>query len=158
MKRADFIIGCVGLALTLYIWITTSSFPEDQVVQVGPAFFPRMLAVGLGLTSLTLIIQAIMKVSANQKQDGEDAALSLRDPGIRRALIALGATIIYCLLLESVGFIPLSIVYLLLLMLLMKEKKYLQMCLTSVAVTGVLYAVFNMLLNITLPLGSLYGF
>lgn len=155
MKRADFFIGCLGMALTLYIWITTANFPEDQVVQVGPAFFPRMLAIGLGLTSLSLIIQAIIKV-AEKKQ--EDTSLSLRDPGIRRALIALAATIIYCLLLEIVGFIPLSIIYLLLLMLLLKEKNYVQMFITSVAVTGVLYAVFNLLLNITLPLGSLYGF
>ncbi len=155
MKRADFIIGCLGMILTLYIWITTASFPEDQVVQVGPAFFPRMLAVGLGLTSLALIIQAIVKVSATEQKKN---SLSLSDPGIRRALIALFATVIYCLLLETIGFIPLSIIYLILLMLLLKEKKYIQMCLTSVAVTGVLYAVFNMLLNITLPLGSLYGF
>ena len=157
MKRADFIIGFLGLFLTLYIWITTASFPEDQVVQVGPAFFPRMLAVGLGLTSLTLIIQAILKV-ASKGQSSEAETLSLRDPGIRRALTALAATISYCLLLETIGFIPLSIIYLILLMLLLKEKNYIQMGITSVAVTGLLYAVFNMLLNITLPLGSLYGF
>jgi len=141
--------------LTGYVWVVTGGFPEDQVVQVGPAFFPRILAVGLGLSSLALIFKAYCHC---QETPSEGTRFSIHDPGIQRAGIALAATIAYCFLLEPFGFIPISIIYLLLLMLLLQEKKYLQMIVTAVAVTGVLYLVFSLLLNITLPMGSLYGF
>lgn len=157
MKRADFIFGISGLVLTGYVWVVAGGFPEDQVVQIGPAFFPRILAVGLGLSSLTLIFQAVVQ-RHRQSVPEQGPRFSLRDPGIQRAGITLTATAVYCLLLETLGFIPLSILYLLLLMLLLKEKKYLQMVLTAISVTGVLYLIFNVFLNITLPLGSLYGF
>ncbi len=141
--------------MTGYVWVVTGGFPEDQVVQVGPAFFPRILAVGLGLSSLALIFRAYRHPQATPS---EGTRFSIHDPGIQRAGIALAATIAYCFLLEPFGFIPISIIYLLLLMLLLQEKKYLQMIVTAVAVTGVLYLVFSLLLNITLPMGSLYGF
>lgn len=155
MKRADIIAGSLGIALAVYVLIVTASFPEDQVVRVGPAFFPRMLAIGLLAFSLLLIVSAFFK-NYTEKRDG--SRLSLKDKGIQRAAIALVATILYCLGFEYFGFFTCSIVYLLFLMFLLKDRKYLQMVLTSVIVTAAVFVIFRTFLNITLPLGTLYGF
>ncbi len=154
MKRADCIAGLLGLALTGYVWIITGTFPEDQVVRVGPAFFPRILAVCLGLSCLVLLIKALVDRQVISASRG----FSFRDPGFQRAVIALAATVVYCFVLEPFGFIVASIIYLLFLMSLLKDRKYLQMLLTAVAVTLTLYLIFSVFLHITLPMGSLYGF
>lgn len=153
MKRADIIAGILGLALSGYIFFVTAGFPEDQVVRVGPAFFPRMLAAGLAIFSLILLFNAIIR-----RQQESDTHFSLKDPGTRRAIISLAATIIYCLCFDLLGFITCTIIYLLFLMLLLKERRYVQMTITALVVTMVVFFIFKVLLNITLPMGTLYGF
>ena len=154
MRRADYISGFLGLLLAGYVWIVTGGFPEDQVVQVGPAFFPRILAIGLGCGSLALLVKTFLQRSAACNK----GTFKFSDRGFLRAVVAFAATVLYCLVLEMVGFIPTSIIYLLFLMLLLKDKKFQHMVFVSVSVTLTLYFIFSVFLNITLPMGSLYGF
>ena len=152
MKRADIVAGFLGLGLCFFVLYLTAGFPEDQVVRVGPAFFPRLLAVGLGLFSLVLLVSALFQKAA----EGE-AGFTLKDPGIQRGIISVAATVLYCFVLDYLGFIACTIVYLLFLMFLLKERKYLQMAVTSISVSVVVFFIFKVLLNITLPMGTLYG-
>lgn len=153
MKRADIIAGVLGLGLCLFVFYLTASFPEDQVVRIGPAFFPRLLAAGIGIFSVILLVSALF-----QKTVETQSRFSLKDTGIQRGIISVAATVIYCFVLDYLGFIACTIVYLLFLMLLLKERKYVQMVITSISVSVVVFYIFKVLLNITLPMGTLYGF
>lgn len=153
MKRADIIAGVLGLGLCVFVFYLTASFPEDQVVRVGPAFFPRLLAAGIGIFSVILLISALF-----QKAVETQSGFSLKDPGIQRGIISVAATVIYCFVLDYLGFIACTIIYLLFLMFLLKERKYVQMVITSISVSVVVFYIFKVLLNITLPMGTLYGF
>lgn len=155
MKRADIIAGILGIALAVYVFVVTASFPEDKVVLMGPAFFPRMLAFGIAVFSLVLLVSAFFKRYLEKEKR---LGLSFRDKGLQRAALSLAATALYCFGLEYLGFFVCSIAYLLFLMFLLKDRKYLQMVLTSIIVTGAVFIVFRSFLNITLPLGTLYGF
>lgn len=153
MKRADIVAGILGLCLSLVIFYLTASFPEDQVVRVGPAFFPRLLAAGLGIFSAILLVSAFLKTNQTTA-----SGFSLKDPGIRRGIVSVAATVLYCYLFEYLGFITLTIIYLIFLMLLLKERHYLQIASTSIGVTIAVFFIFKVLLNITLPMGAVYGF
>jgi putative tricarboxylic transport membrane protein len=153
MKHADIIGGMLGIILSFLIFYIASGFPEDQVVRVGPAFFPKLVAVGLGIFSVILLISAY---TGNQVET--NPGFSIKDPGIQRGIISAGATIIYCLLFEYLGFIVCTFIYLSFLMILLKDRQYIQIAITSITVTAVVYFIFKVLLNITLPSGSLYGF
>lgn len=153
MKRADIIASILGLALCLYIFYTTAGFPEDQVVRVGPAFFPRLLAAGLGFFSFILLVSAFTRQYREKHTN-----FSLKDRGTQRGIISVGATVLYCFFFDSLGFITCTIVYLLFLMALLKERKYIQMTITAVVITIAIFFIFNGLLNITLPMGTFYGF
>ena len=153
MKRADIVAGLLGLGLSLLVFYLTASFPEDQVVRVGPAFFPRLLAAGLGLFSSILLVSAFF-----QKTTAVHPGFSLKDPGVQRGIISVGVTVIYCFLFDYLGFITCTIIYLLFLMFLLKERKYIQMAVISISVSVVVFFIFKVLLNITLPMGTLYGF
>lgn len=150
MKKADIIAGLLGLSLSFYIIIQSGKFPEDNVLLLGPSFFPRILAVLMLVMSTTLIITALLGKSARTAEK-----LDIRDPGIQRSIITLAATVIYLLLLKPVGFIVDTIVYLIFLMYLLKLRNYLQMVLVAVGVSVAVYYVFRVALNITLPLGIL---
>ena len=150
MKKADIIAGLLGLSLSFYIIIQSGKFPEDNVLLLGPSFFPRILAVLMLVMSTTLIITALLGKSARTAEK-----LDIRDPGIQRSIITLVVTVIYLLLLKHIGFIINTIVYLMFLMYLLKLRNYLKMVLVSVGVTIAVYYVFRVALNITLPLGIL---
>lgn len=157
MKMADSVAATVGLAIAAYVLFTVSSFPEDQVVQVGPAFFPRILAVGLGIFSLVLLVHSFRNKAAT-RDDVKEPSYSYKDKGLQRALVSLVLTIIFCLSLDVFGFLLSSTVFLLCLMYLLKDRQYVQMTIVAASVTGAVYMVFKTLLDITLPLGTLYGY
>lgn len=153
MKRIDRIAGFLGIALSGFIFYITADFPADHVVKVGPAFFPRLLAVGLALSCVLLIVYSYLKTHAQVYE-----RFSLKDRGVQRGLVSVAATVVYCLLFELLGFITCTVFYLLFLMVLLKEKNYLQMIMTTVLTTAAVFIVFKVFLNITLPLGTIYGF
>jgi putative tricarboxylic transport membrane protein len=153
MKRADIIAGVLGIALCFFIFYITTSFPEDQVVRVGPAFFPRLVAAGLGIFSAILLLTAFTR-----KHLETHSGFSFKDRGVQRGIISFVATVIYCLFFEYLGFITCTIIYLIFLMLLLKDRQYVQLTIISITVTITVFFIFRILLNITLPMGTLYGF
>lgn len=150
MKKADIIAGILGLFVAFYVIMESGKFPEDNVLLMGPSFFPRILAVLMLIMSIALIVIALMGKSAKNAEK-----LDIRDPGIQRSIIALVATVIYLLLFKRLGFIIGSIIYLMFLMYLLKLRNYVKMVLVSVGVSLAVYYIFRVALSITLPLGLL---
>ena len=150
MKRADIIAGILGLFVGFYVIIESRTFPDDEVLLMGPSFFPIVLSVLMLIFSIALIVNALMGRSAKKAEK-----LDLRDPGIQRSIISLLATIVYLSTLEKLGFIIGSIIYLMFLMYLLKLRNYVKMVLVSVGVSLAVYYIFRVALSITLPLGLL---
>lgn len=150
MKRADIIAGILGLFVGFYVIIESRTFPDDEVLLMGPSFFPIVLSVLMLIFSIALIVNALMGRSAKKAEK-----LDIRDPGIQRSIISLLATIVYLSTLEKLGFIIGSIIYLMFLMYLLKLRNYVKMVLVSVGVSLAVYYIFRVALSITLPLGLL---
>ncbi|MFZ5966061.1 MAG: tripartite tricarboxylate transporter TctB family protein [Bacillota bacterium] len=150
MKRADIISGIIGVLISAYVFYESSKFPEDIVMIIGPSYFPRILATALLLVSGILIIHAYLGKS--KKING---SFDIKNPGIQRAGIALLVTMIYCMVLNTLGFIISSTLYLFFLMVLLKKRNYIKMTIISTFVTLGIYFIFKALLNITLPSGFL---
>ena len=150
MKVADIIGGVVGILIGLYaIWEGTN-MPPDLIMKVGPSFFPTVLAGLLIIFSVASIIFAL-----RGKSKGSVEPLRLSDKGVQRGLITLAATIIFCAVLEPLGFIPSAILFLALMMLLMGNRKPLQLIIAPVLVTFSIWLIFEKLLNLSLPAGVL---
>lgn len=119
-------------------------------MSIGPGYFPKILATALLIVSGILIINAIMDNSRKTEE-----SFDIKDPGIQRSGIALLVTVLYCLVLNYIGFIISSIVYLTFLMYLLKKRNYIKMTTISVCITLGIYFIFKTVLNITLPSGFL---
>lgn len=150
MKKADIIAACIGLALCIYIWISSEDFPPDVVMHIGPEFFPRIIAVLLAIACLTLLGQALISNSAEKAE-----TLSLSDPGIRRGLVVLAMTVVYILVMDILGFLIATVVFMMFMMYLLKLRNYIKMLMWSIGTAIVVNLAFTGLLEIQLPLGLL---
>ena len=150
MKVADLVGGLIGVFIGLYAIWEGSNMPTDVVMKIGPSFFPNILAGFLILFSVILIINALRGRSV-----GKVEALRLSDKGVQRGLVTLAATIIFCAILEPLGFIPSSILFLVFMMLLMGNRKPLQLTIAPLLVTFSIWLIFEKLLNLSMPAGVL---
>ncbi len=150
MKTADIIGALIGIAIGLLaIWEGTK-MPTDVVMKIGPSFFPSILAGFLILFSSVLLIKALLGQSK-----GKVEPLRLSDKGVQRGLITLGATIVFCIVLEPLGFIPTSIIFLVFMMWILGKRKPLPFLLAPPLVTMGIWMVFEKVLNLSLPAGVL---
>jgi putative tricarboxylic transport membrane protein len=150
LKIPDIIAGILGIVIAVYVIFTAHFFPEDKVLLLGPSFFPTVLAIGLAFFSLLLLTSALRGRSrpANDPFD-------IKTPGVQRACVSLAASVAYCALFSTLGFILTSVIYLFALMYLLKRRDYLKMAAVSIGVTLLVYGIFNKLLDISLPAGFL---
>ncbi|MGI9175288.1 MAG: tripartite tricarboxylate transporter TctB family protein [Rhodothermales bacterium] len=97
------ISGLFLVGLGLWIWIYTGTFPTLQGGHPGPALFPRVVAVGLGLAGLGLVVGALRR--------WEKLRQALRRPqpswpGVLRLVLGLSLVALYPVLQSALGFIP----------------------------------------------------
>ena len=153
MKVADIIGGLVGIVIGLYVIWEGAHMPTDVVMKIGPSFFPNILAGFLILFSVVLIVNALKNRSI-----GTLEPLRLSDKGVQRGLITLAATLVFCVVLEPLGFIPTSIIFLVFMMLVMGKRKPLPILITPPLVTVAIWLIFEKVLNLSMPAGVLADF
>jgi len=77
LKKADIIASILGIFLSAYVFWATVKFPEDNVLLLGPSFFPRIVAGALIFMCVVLLAKALMGKSMLSKDK-----FDIRDPDI----------------------------------------------------------------------------
>lgn len=152
MKVADITSGLLGLLLGLWVLWHSANMPADLVMKIGPGFFPSILAGGLVVFSAALILKAV-----RGRSKGQVEARSWFDVGLRRGLITGAAAIVFVAVMQPLGFIPTSIVFLTFMMWVMGKRQPLLMGLVPSLVTVGIWLVFEKLLHLSMPPGVLDG-
>ncbi len=150
MKVADIFGGVLGMLIGAFaIWEGTK-MPTDVVMKIGPSFFPNILG------GLLIVFSAILVVNALRgRSKGKVEPYRLSDKGVQRGLITLVAGIIFCAVLDPLGFIPTSIIFLTFMMLVMGKRSPLLIVLTPPLVTLAVWLVFEKVLSLSMPAGVL---
>lgn len=149
----DVYIGAIGILLSIIVWWVTSLFPVFNVQELGPAFFPRVLAIALAFFCSILIYTA---VRASKREESKSEAPP-ESENVRRLLWVIVYTILYYIGILWVGYIISSVVYIIGLTLLYQEKKKLLPALgESIALVAVVYVIFVIVLQFPLPSGRLF--
>ncbi len=155
MRVHDIAGGAAGVGIGVFVLVQGARMPPDHIMKIGPSFFPSLVAaVLIGFSALLALRGAL------SRKPGDFERLDFRSFGIWRALLALGAGAVYTALLRPVGFLPMTILFILALMLLLGARKPLTLVLVPLAATAGVWLVFERLLLITLPTGllALLGF
>ncbi len=153
MKIADIFGGALGILIGLFAIWEGSKMPTDVVMKIGPSFFPNILGGLLIVFSATLIVNAV-----RGRSKGKVEPYRLADKGTQRGLITLAAGIVFCAVLDPLGFIPTSIIFLTFMMLVMGKRNPMLIAVTPALVTLAVWLVFEKVLSLSMPAGVLADF
>ena len=119
----------------------------------GAAFWPILLCSALIVCSVILLVQTA--VQAKKAAEPEAPLIDFASAGVRCVLIIFVVMIAYAVLLHFFGFIPATLVFVVATMLAMGERRPVWIALSTVGITGFIYVLFALVMNVVLPQGVL---
>ena len=125
----------------------------------GPAFYPKLLALLIMILGVHLLLKDLRRRSVSVSTetsdlDGDDAAA--HPPDLRLSVVAFMGLIGYTYLLSKIGYLLITPIMLLGLMLLMGERRWLMMIVWAIGFSTGLHLLFRYALRVILPEGLLY--
>jgi len=157
MKWAERITAIVLLALSA-LWIQQAvnlPFPAfAKAAKMGPGHYPIAVAVLLGILAVILFWQTFR--SETHTGPAEEDAEQSRDPrGFRHLVIGFGFFLAYVILVQFIGFVLASIVFVFCFVRLIGKFSYWLSGLLALGIPVLLWTVFDYLLTVPLPKGPL---
>lgn len=151
MKRNDLIAGLVFVALGIFIFTQTYSYPSLEKGHPGPGLFPNLLAL------LFMVFGGVLVVRSRRPGPSVQSIAPTRGPrvaGILNAGSVLGLIVLFVLVVDHLGFLITSA---LLLFLLMKKLgvSLFRSAASSILITLFINLMFAKLLRVPLPPGML---
>jgi putative tricarboxylic transport membrane protein len=158
MKLNDAVWGALLLLFSAVLLVHVQSFPMIPGQRVGPALFPGLLAVALGVCSVLLIVKGL----ATRREGGERAAWIGLEPWTRQGryvlafVVTLGVNVFYILAVDRLGFIVVGTIYLAALFYVFGVTRRWVLPIAIIVTLGIHYAFYK-LLRVPLPWGLLQG-
>lgn len=153
MKKIANTIALIFIAISVWFFVVSLSFPEGSNGAVGPAYFPRIMCV---LVILLSILELVL--SKGEKIPEELLEVKIFKKENLRVWITMAITLVYIVCIKHIGFIVSSIVFQLGINVYFKvyEKSKILSVVLPFIVVAVLYFVFHNLLHVNLPKGILF--
>ncbi|MBE2898497.1 tripartite tricarboxylate transporter TctB family protein [Pasteurellaceae bacterium 20609_3] len=152
-RNIDYIILSIYiffLAIAVFALYYANTFPDFTMANdIGAARFPIFFASALALLCVIGIGKTLFKSSTTE-------AISSLPLNVKRAIIAIIFNILTIYLIPIIGFYLSSFLFSCALMILLGIKSKINIVLTSLGITILIYVVFQLLLNVPLPLGIIF--
>ncbi|WP_180994104.1 tripartite tricarboxylate transporter TctB family protein [Bacillus sp. Marseille-P3661] len=157
-RYKDIISGTFLFLVAVVLYVATYSIQSFTDAGYGVTFVPRVVAIIIAFLSLLVLIQAIKNAKANSndvvEKDSEYA------PNYKSTFLTFVLIIIYMIMLQPVGFILSTTLYLVLQMFILsnfnRDRKKIILFITISTISSVsLYFIFVNLLSVILPAGIL---
>ena len=152
MGRADRISGLFWLFFGIFISIESHRLHLGTLRSPGPGFLFFYAGIFISLMALIILVRAW---GMRRKAATEEKIFAGRN--ILKLVYVLISVFLYAILMEWLGFLMVTLLLFLFLLGVAERKRWLVAVLTSIAVTGIAYLVFQTALKSQLPKG-LFGF
>ena len=150
MSKADRISGIFWLLFSVFISIGSYRLGLGSLHQPGPGFLFFWTAAAMGILSIAVIVRAW----TGRKAEEPGGPIFGRE-NVLKIILVLLALFLYAFFMETLGFIPITLLLFIFLLGMIEKKRWGFTVLVSVAVTGVSYLVFEIWLKSQLPKGLL---
>lgn len=142
--NGDFWFGLTLLIFSIFLYISVTALPQDV------AIFPKVILIIIGATSAPMIIKAI----TSPKERSQEKSFNLD------LIIMILALMVTYYLLDILGFYV-TVTFFSIFTFIFIEKSYnknsyIKGVILSFVIVSVLYALFNVLMNVTTPKGLLF--
>jgi putative tricarboxylic transport membrane protein len=150
MGRADRISGIFWLLFSALVIIESYRLGLGTLHQPGPGFLFFWASIALGIMALVVLIRAWI----NQKA-GEPKISIFGTQNTRKIILVLISLFLYAILMETLGFILVTLLLFIFLLGIIEKKKWWFTVFVSVVVTVIAYLIFEIWLKSQLPKGLL---
>lgn len=156
MKLSDTVWGVLLLGLSAVVLWHIQSFPPMPGQRFGPAVFPGVTAIALGVCALLLIGKGL----AHRREAGDEHVWGRLEPWTRSTrhltafLLVIGVNVFYIFASAPLGFIPTCVAYLSALFLVFGVRGRWILPIAILVTLGIHYAFYK-LLKVPLPWGIL---
>lgn len=148
MKRNDIIAGGIFIALGIFIFTQTISYPSPEKGHPGPDLFPNILAI------LFITFGGALIFKARKPSLKDEVEIASGPKRVSNALFVLGIVVAYVALVDSVGFLITSAVLLFILMKILGVT-VLRSAIATITITLFINLMFSKILRVPLPIGIL---
>jgi len=149
MGKADRISGIFWLIFSVFISIESYKLGLGSLRKPGPGFFFFWTGITLGIMSLVILIRAWSQKKA------EESVSIFGKLNVTKLILVLTSVFLYALLIEKMGFIPVTLLLFIFLLGIIEKKRWPFTIFVSIAVTAIAYLVFEVWLQSQLPKGLL---
>ncbi len=174
MILKNVISGGVCLAFGLFVyWLSGGVSSTASLDMLGGRFFPRMVALLFILSSIALIVTALMGIEIAGGQVGGKKSRVIEEPsgaetetseapirgipaGTLRLLSYVSIMAVYTLVLPLIGYIPASILAFSGLIVTAGERRPVHVVLGAIGIALLLYFLFAVVFSMNVPEASLF--
>ena len=147
MTICNYIVGIVGMVLGGIIMHASSAFPMQFTENgPGPGFWPFSLGGALAVAALVLLVFSFMK-----RADLAQQRVNLTTAANKRVYIMMGLVVVFCVLINLLGFYPAAAALIVATMKLMDYHNKKGILLTTALTLAFIYLVFGVLLHTQMP-------
>jgi hypothetical protein len=147
MKKGDIIATLVIVPICFYVFYESGKWPAAELIGIGsPSFIPRGVATCLLFAAGMLLFRALRGRALMLESKLEGANL-------RRISAAALLTGAYVVVVERVGFISTTFLYMLFFVWVLGERRWLRLVMFALLVPAVAYVIFSTILHVPLPRG-----
>ena len=168
MKWSNIIIGVILLIFSAFYYYSTSEFPPPSKTEnLGPAFFPTLLAATLAFLAILLIVNSIIFRGASGKDKGgaviqgaerlEEDSFGAEEISYTFLLGTICLSFLYVGLISILGFLISTPLFLIILIRLLGYEKWTNNLAASIGLTAALYLLFAAALGVSLPAGIFFS-
>lgn len=145
-SKLENIISCLFIYIvSIFFFFSSSNFPRDS------AAFPKVIALILTVLNTILLVQAFVKREKVKQKKERERILPIRT--IFTAIL----TIAYILLVNIVGFILLTPIYIFIISSELGYRNKAISIIVALATTFTIYLVFKVVLGVPVPSGFLFS-
>lgn len=147
MKKYNYIVSVVMLALAGYVFFECSGYTVGSSAQKNPAVWPCILAGALALLSVALIIETLL----SKDPEGKKSVIDWKSPGMIRVYIMLGIVVGFVVLMNLVGMLLALLVMIPAIEYLMGCRSKVMLVALPVGIVVFVYLFFVVAMKLTLP-------
>lgn len=151
VKVPDSLLGVMFFIGGVVLFIAGWNMAGLGGLAVGPGLMPMIIAAGFVIFGTALVIQGLPEL--RMLREGRARLLTPR-PNPWFPITVLGALVVYVPLLSMVGFVPLTFVFVALIVR-ASRASLLSSMIFSAAITAFIYMLFVYVLRVPLPMGIL---
>jgi putative tricarboxylic transport membrane protein len=152
MVKADRISGTFLLLFSIYMAIESYRLGIGSLRMPGPGFIIFWAAIAIGILSVVVVLR-----TWSTAEEGRDETSIFGKKKLPKIGLVVLFLFLYAFFMESLGFIPVTLLLFVLLLGWIERKNWLLVAVVSVLITAVAYLIFDVWLQAQLPLGLLHS-